>query len=64
MIYNKLVRDNIPNIIKRWKKGIVRVLEDNEYLEELVDVDEVIHVILEYKNVIVAEYQTKRISKK
>lgn len=35
-IYNKLVRDNIPNIIsKNGETPITRVLSDVEYKEEL-----------------------------
>ena len=34
--YNKLVRDNIPNIIsKNGEKPIIRVLTDEEYIREL-----------------------------
>lgn len=34
--YNKLVRDNIPEImIKNGAKPVTRILSDNEYLEEL-----------------------------
>jgi predicted house-cleaning noncanonical NTP pyrophosphatase (MazG superfamily) len=34
--YNKLVRDNIPNIIsKNGEKPITRVLTDEEYIREL-----------------------------
>lgn len=36
IIYNKLVRDRIPEIIeKEGKKYEIRTLEDNEYLSEL-----------------------------
>ncbi|MBO5096408.1 MAG: nucleoside triphosphate pyrophosphohydrolase [Bacilli bacterium] len=35
-IYNKLVRDNIPEImINNGAKPVTRTLEDNEYYEEL-----------------------------
>lgn len=35
-IYNKLVRDNIPNIIKeKGETPITRILNDNEYKKEL-----------------------------
>jgi len=35
-IYNKLVRDNIPNIIKNnGNEAITRILSDKEYKEEL-----------------------------
>ena len=37
MIYNKLVRDKIPQIIARdGKKAVTRILEDDEYLKELI----------------------------
>lgn len=37
MSYKKLVRDNIPNIIrKNGEKPIVRTLGDTEYLHELI----------------------------
>ena len=35
-IYNKLVRDNIPNIIKeKGEEPITRILSDEEYKKEL-----------------------------
>ena len=35
-IYNKLVRDNIPNIIKeKGETPVTRILEDNAYKNEL-----------------------------
>ena len=35
-VYNKLVRDNIPNIIEKdGKKAVTRLLEDKEYKKEL-----------------------------
>ena len=35
-MYNKLVRDNIPNIIKKnGATPIVRILDDEEYFKEL-----------------------------
>ena len=35
-IYNKLVRDNIPEImIKNGAKPVIRILNDEEYLREL-----------------------------
>ena len=37
MIHNKLVRDKIPDIIKAdGKKPMTRLLDDNEYLKELI----------------------------
>ncbi|MDD3392772.1 MAG: nucleoside triphosphate pyrophosphohydrolase [Bacilli bacterium] len=36
MIFNKLVRDNIPNIIKNnGEEAIIRILDDNEYKHKL-----------------------------
>src|SRR3989338_608412 len=36
--YKKLVRDKIPDIIEsRGKKTVVRVLDDKEYLEQLME---------------------------
>lgn len=36
--YKKLVRDKIPEIIEsRGKKTVVRVLDDKEYLEQLME---------------------------
>lgn len=83
--YNKLVRDNIPNIIENdGKTAVFRVLEEKEFIEELnkklleevneflesgdfeelVDIGEVIHAILENKNITIKEYQDRRVSKK
>src|SRR6266478_8529808 len=36
--YNKLVRDRIPDIIKKQGQNpVTRVLDDNEYVEGLID---------------------------
>jgi predicted house-cleaning noncanonical NTP pyrophosphatase (MazG superfamily) len=36
IIYNKLIRDNIPEIIEgKGKKGVIRSLTDNEFLDAL-----------------------------
>ena len=69
-IYNKLVRDNIPQIIENnGEKPITRVLDNDEYgtqlktklqeevneflqdesIEELADILEVVHGLLQYK---------------
>ncbi len=69
-IYNKLVRDNIPQIIENnGEKPITRVLDNDEYgtqlktklqeevneflqdesIEELADILEVMHGLLQYK---------------
>ena len=58
-IFNKLVRDNIPDIIEnKGEKAITRILSDKEYrvelykklLEELADVLEVLKSIVELEN--------------
>ena len=47
-IYNKLVRDNIPEIIRRDNQvPIIKVLNDNEYKKALED-----KIMEEYKEVI------------
>lgn len=48
-VFNKLVRDNIPNIIKdNGEEAFTRILDDNEYIDELYkklleETDEVIN---------------------
>lgn len=85
IIYNKLVRDNIPDIIeKSGKKAVIKILNEKEFykaltnklqeelneflssdnLEELVDIGEVIHAILEFKSISLEEYQKARNTKK
>ena len=81
-IYNKLVRDDIPEIIKKDNKTpITRILENNEeyarelnrklqeevneYIDsgdvmELVDLGEVMHAILELREVSIDKYQELR----
>ena len=61
-IYNKLVRDKIPNIIKEKKETpVVKILDDEEYqevieasgedrVEELADMLEVIRAIAKLEN--------------
>lgn len=72
IVYNKLVRDRIPEVIEAsGKKCEVRVLDDQEYIlclnqklqeelqeyladqsvEELADLVELIHAILEFKGI-------------
>jgi predicted house-cleaning noncanonical NTP pyrophosphatase (MazG superfamily) len=83
-IYNKLVRDRIPEIIEASGKTCVceilldeqyikllnkKLLEEvNEYLEsgtveELADIGEVIHAILDYKGIPLEEFQRVRMEK-
>jgi len=71
-IYNKLIRDKIPQIIKQTGKNCtIAILSDEEYIkklneklleevkeylesgsvEELADISDVIHAILEYKRI-------------
>ena len=61
-IYNKLVRDKIPNIIKDKKETpVVRILDDKEYqevieasgedrVEELADMLEIIKALAKLEN--------------
>jgi len=54
-IYNKLVRDNIPNIIKsNGEKPIISILDDNRYKEELEK-----KLYEEYKEVIDSNYSSR-----
>ena len=80
-VYNKLVRDKIPDIIESEnKKAHISIIpldqfeqylnnklqeELDEYIKsgdvmELVDIGEVMHSILELKNVSIQEYQRLR----
>ena len=72
-IYNKLVRDNIPEImIKNGAKPITRILDDEEYLKELnkklyEEVNEYlesedIEEIADIEEVLLAILKTKKIS--
>lgn len=84
-MYNKLVRDKIPEIISNNNgKPVCRILNENEYKkeldkklleevkeylkddnsEEIADILEVLHAILEYKNVSIEEIEKIRLSKK
>ncbi len=83
-IYNKLVRDKIPEIIAAsGKECVCEKLSDEQYIkmlneklleevgeylesesvEELADIGEVIHAILDFKNVSIEEFQKVRIEK-
>lgn len=84
IIYNKLIRDKIPEVIESSGRICVcvtlpedeyikllnaKLLEEvNEYLEsgtveELVDIGEVMHAILAYKNIPLEEFQCVRLEK-
>lgn len=84
IIYNKLIRDKIPQIIESSgnicvcetlpedeyiKRLNVKLLEEvNEYLEsgtveELIDIIEVVHAIIAYKNIPREEFQRVRLEK-
>lgn len=81
IIYNKLIRDNIPEIIqKSGKIAIVEIAEDEELLnflntklseelkeynasgdvEELADLVEVVHAILDQKGVSIEQFKSIR----
>lgn len=83
-VYNKLVRDKIPEIIaKDNRKPITTILNNGDYLielnrkiqeevneylesedvEELADIVEVIHGILDAKNISIEEFENIRESK-
>ena len=56
-IYNKLVRDKIPEIIENdGEKPIVRVLNDNEYKKELEK-----KLKEEYEEFLIAEKKSERL---
>lgn len=80
-VYNKLVRDRIPEIIEaEGKKPIVETLDEEQYIkllkeklveevneflesdtvEELADIGEVMHALLEYKGVSIETFQSVR----
>ena len=64
--YKKLVRDKIPEIIKKNNETpITRVLNDEEYLEsgdveELADLEEVLRAILDVKKISLEEFEEIR----
>jgi predicted house-cleaning noncanonical NTP pyrophosphatase (MazG superfamily) len=83
-VYNKLVRDRIPEIIEaEGKKPIYETAAEEEYIkllndkfleevnefiksgtiEELADVGEVMHAILEYKGISLEQFQKARMEK-
>jgi predicted house-cleaning noncanonical NTP pyrophosphatase (MazG superfamily) len=83
-VYNKLVRDRIPEIIEASGKTCTcETLSDGKYiemlnqklqeevaeylesgtLEELADIGEVMHAILDYKGIPLAEFQRVRSEK-
>ncbi len=62
-IYNKLVRDNIPNIIRaNGGEPIYRMLDENEYWEYLLKKD--IEELQEVKEAISPEERKKEIADK
>lgn len=84
ILYNKLIRDNIPEIIAQdGKIAITEVLNDEEYfvmlkkklqeevdefmqsgtVEELADIGEVMHAIMDLKNIALDEFQRVRLEK-
>ena len=84
-VYEKLVRDNIPDIIKKSGKDcVIEIMDDEEYVEELnkklaeevdehlisgsieeiADIMEVIHSILEVKNISFEEVEKLRVEKR
>lgn len=83
-IYNKLVRDKIPEIIEADdRKAICETLSDQDYmrllkqklleevnefiesesLEELADIGEVMHALLDYKGISLEQFQKARMDK-
>lgn len=79
-VYNKLVRDNIPEIIEKdGKESVIEIMDEdefleelnkklveetNEYIEEIADILEVIHGILKAKGVSFEEVERIRMQKK
>ena len=71
-IYNKLVRDRIPEIIEKdGRKAKTKILDDEEYrkqlnkkLQELADIVEVVYGILNSMNVTIDEFEKVRKNKK
>lgn len=79
-IYNKLVRDRIPEIIAAGKTCTYETLSDERYIEllskklleevseylesgtveELADIGEAMHAILDYKGIPLEEFQRVR----
>ena len=61
-IYNKLVRDKIPENIdsmkgRKWK---YKILNDKEYFEELADLMEVIFAIMKDRNISIEDVENAR----
>ena len=60
---NKLVRDNIPNIIKnRGDEPIIRILSDEEYWEALIQKDT--EELIEVKGAVLKEERKKELADK
>lgn len=83
-VYNKLIRDRIPEIIEATgRRPVYETLDDASYikllkeklveevneflesdsLEELADIGEVMHALLEYKGISIEAFQKSRMDK-
>jgi len=62
----KLIRDKIPELLKKQKKNFITRKSKNkkEFLEELIDIEELILTFLEYLKVSQEKFEKMRCARK